>query len=153
MNRAEWQDVIEGVRMLWGQSSRWAEAEQAYNLVENIPYQAMDRAFRSAQTDNRATAPTLNQLIQTATQTATGAQPILTGQGWCDRHGHRWGIVEYEDDAGHPGKRLIVCAACHEERLVDPAKMRNQTEADDQATADRERLIPVPDWEGRRDLQ
>jgi len=112
----EFCDLVDWMAVRWPDMSRWSDRrlDALWEDLAAWPAGGVRQAVRLIYEDG-GRLPTGGQIIKTCR--ALGHQPAADNA----EHRHVWGIVEWEND--RPDRlRLLVCATCHTEKTIDPAK-------------------------------
>jgi len=109
MSPAEWETIVIEVRHLFGPSSKWARADQAYEQVQNLPVAATLEAVRSIFKAGTTKVPSMSEVIGAASSGTRLDSAALRSPAEC-RHPQPWGFT-IEDD----GTRMAFCRYCYAE--------------------------------------
>ena len=113
MTAAEWSEIIDEVKSLWGNNSKWAQAVKAYKYAEPLPAGAARSAVASLFQEGKGNAPSPSEVLAVA---RTLVKHVATSDEiavYCKANGHLWAIVQEEGET-----RTVYCARCKTETTM-----------------------------------
>ena len=113
MTPNEWQEIVDEVKSLWGNNTKWAQAVNAYKYAEPLPAGSVRSAISSLFLEGKGNAPSPSEVLAVARTLVKHVATTDEIAVYCKANGHLWGIVHEEGEI-----RTVYCARCKTETTM-----------------------------------